>query len=52
MQERATTIAIAIVGRANTIVREIEERSKEIKAKINQITLRAIILQGAKEKKI
>ena len=39
-----TTIALAIVGRAITIEREIKRRSKEIIAKIKQRRLRAITL--------
>ena len=40
---RATTIALAIVGRAITLEREIKKRSKEL--------IRGITLQGAIEKR-
>ena len=49
MLEWATTITIAIFGRAKTMGREKKERSKEIKLKNKQRRLRVITLQGAIE---
>ena len=45
-----TTIAIAILGRAITVEREIKKISKEITAKMKQKKLREITLQEAIEK--
>ena len=45
--ERATNIAIAIVGRAITTEKEIKERSTEIISKTKQRRLRAMALLGA-----
>ena len=47
-----TTIAIALVGRAINIEREIKRRSKEILTKMKQRRLRVMTLKGAIEKSL
>jgi hypothetical protein len=47
VRERATTIAIAIVGRAITLKREPLKRKQRIDTKNDQRGLRVITLQGA-----